>query len=122
MQQPSLFRPAPVAQHPNDPLRHAPPPSNGTLTSAAAAESMRGGKSDSLRERVYDWIAARGSDGATMDECEAAFNGWHSTISPRFWELAGNKGHERRIVPTDRKRPTRRGRLAVVYVAARRSA
>jgi hypothetical protein len=99
-----------------------PPPSTGHRMSDASAASMMG-KAASLRAKVYAWIEANGEHGATMDEIEAAFGnqrGWHSTISPRVWELAG-KHHKANlptlIVETDRCRLTRRGRKAAVYVA-----
>lgn len=85
-------------------------------TSKAAAE---GSKESSKRqaEDIFQWMAARGMTGATIDEgvlfLSARF-GRDMQASPRFrqLELAG------RIVKTSDKRETRTGHKAVVYRVA----
>lgn len=87
-------------------------PTNGTETSAQAALSMEKA-APAIRERVLDFITARGMNGATADEVEAALCGRHQTISARVNELARAMA----IVPLG-NRKTRSGRSAIVWVAA----
>lgn len=87
-------------------------PHAGTDTSAAAAESMKA-KAPLLRDRVYESIKARRSEGMTCDEAEVALGLSHQTCSARFNELVGRS----EIVDSGNRRPTRSGRKAIVYVA-----
>ena len=101
-----------------------PPPSTGHPMSDASAASVSG-HTARLRTAVLAFVDSRGTYGATMDECEAHFGsqrGWHSTISPRFWELSGKNRKARikqELFETGRRRVTRRGRMASVYVTER---
>jgi len=52
--------------------------------------------------------------GATSDELEQRSGLPHQTVSPRLWELHHKLGL---IVDSGRRRPTVRGRAAIVYVA-----
>jgi hypothetical protein len=65
------------------------------------------------RRTVYALL--RSSHGLTSDEIQLAL-GWPSqSVSPRLWELEGNKGHPRLIYKSDDRRPTRYGLPARVY-------
>jgi len=83
----------------------------GSDTSEAAAVSVDE-STPYLRGRVLDYISARGVEGATCDEVEGALDMRHQTASPRVNELAGRGA----IVDSGRRRKTRSGRNAVVYV------
>lgn len=87
------------------------PPSQRVDTSEAAAESMVP-VAPTLRRRVLAYITAQGWEGATQDECAEALNLKTQTAVARVWELerAGL------IYKTDRKRQTRSGRDARVYL------
>jgi hypothetical protein len=67
-----------------------------------------------LRKRVYAEIVKRGEYGATCDELEVALGLTHQTCSARVNELM----RARAIIGTG-KRPTRSGRKARVWCAAR---
>lgn len=82
-------------------------------TSVTAYDSVR----DSLpsaRQEVFDAVRDTGMDGATCDEVEHDRGKSHQTCSARFSELkqAGL------IVCNGRRRPTRSGCTARVYVAS----
>jgi len=83
----------------------------GSDTSEAAAASVDE-TTPYLRRRVFDYISARGAEGATCDEVEGALDMRHQTASPRVNELAGRGA----IVDSGRRRKTRSGRSAAVYV------
>lgn len=83
----------------------------GSDTSYAAARSMDG-PAASIRERVFQAIKAAGANGVTSDQLEATM-GRHQTISARVRELSLLG----RIMDTGRRRATRSGRKARVYVA-----
>ncbi len=68
-------------------------------------------------ERVFRSIASRGEWGATCDETEVALDMLHQTCSARVRDLASTGDIQRTL----RKRATRTGRPARVYVANRRS-
>lgn len=89
------------------------PAIRSSATSRAAAKAIAP-KAPSLRERVFDCIAAQGSHGATDLEVQAALGMDPSTQRPRRIELvkAG------RIRKTDRTRKTPAGRAAAVYEVA----
>lgn len=86
-------------------------PSNGSSTSKAAAASLRP-VVGTLRRAVLDAVVAAGEEGVTCDELEAAMEGRHQTVSPRLYELR-NQGF---VVDSSRKRRTRSGRMAIVWV------
>lgn len=93
------------------------PPSNGTETSDAAAESMRPCAAK-IRQRVLKYIESQGLRGATCDEAEVATGLSHQTCSARFNELNKKTDqHGLEIVWSGATRPTRSGRLARIYVA-----
>lgn len=88
------------------------PPSNGTATSDAAAESMRA-HTARLRMLVLSAIAGAGSNGLTSDEAEQLLSMSHQTVSARFNELM-RMGEIEAIG----RRKTRSGRTACVWVQA----
>lgn len=98
MIQRSIFDPPPPAQ------RHS-------YTSRGAADHIAG-KAGTLRARLYDWLAARGEQGATDEEAALALGMGGSTARPRRIEL------QRRGLVRDsgRTRPTQAGLQAVVWV------
>lgn len=81
-------------------------------TSEAAADSLSLDHLARLRRDVLAFIASRGSHGATPDEIAVAFQCDHNHTSPRVTELASVGLIER----TSLRRPTRKGRMAGVYV------
>lgn len=86
-------------------------PSNGVATSDAAAESMRPHAVRVLTE-VVAYVEGCAAFGATSDEAERILKLSHQTCSARF-----HQGHRSGLlIRTDRKRPTRSGRDAFVYV------
>ena len=81
----------------------------GSDTSAEAAEMLRPSAA-TLRAEVFRAIS--NSLGLTCDELEVCLDMRHQTCSARVCEL-----HQRgMIVDTGRRRPTRSGRPAAVYV------
>ncbi len=82
-------------------------------TSKEAAESMVEAASG-YEADVLDYIRLRGALGATADECLVWLNLSHQNGSARVSELA-KKGL---IIKSGRRRKTRSGRNAEVYVAA----
>jgi hypothetical protein len=68
-----------------------------------------------IRQRIYDYIFARGAQGATADEIEAALGIPGSTVRPRILELERDTSQVQWTLQT---RLTRRGRKAVVWVAS----
>lgn len=65
-----------------------------------------------IRREILTWIATRGYIGATCDEVEASLGISHQTASARITEakMVGD------LIDTGRRRPTRTGRSAAVYV------
>lgn len=98
------------------PFNGRPPFVEGSDTSEAAADSIARDAS-SLRSQVMSAIADS-IDGLTCDEVEATLVLRHQTASARVRELALLE----RIVDSGRRRPTRSGRRAVVWVARLASA
>lgn len=88
------------------------PPSQPCDTSEDAAIAIQP-HLNKLRARVLEFIAQRRSFGATADECEVGIPMKGSTLRPRLVELELVK----RIVKSERTRPTRSGRQASIYVA-----
>jgi predicted transcriptional regulator len=87
-------------------------PSNGTETSDLAATSVEP-HLERLELLVRDAIAGS-PHGLTCDEVEQETGLSHQTASARLNSL----WNDNLIVRTDRKRKTRSGRLAFVYVTA----
>lgn len=69
-------------------------------------------KAPAIRQQVWSLIAARGPIGATDDEIEVHLNMRHETVSARRRELA----IQRFVVDSGRRRNTRRGKAATVWV------
>jgi len=70
-----------------------------------------------VRRMVYHHILQAGRYGVTCDELEVEFGRIHETISARVWDLnGGNRRLPQRIVDSGVRRPTRRGRAAIVWV------
>ena len=89
-----------------------PPHVKGSDTSRAAANSVAM-DARHLRAVVFNHILGSGTVGMTCDQVEETMNGRHQTISARIRELR----NEGRIVDSGRRRPTRSGRSAIVYLA-----
>ena len=87
------------------------PYAKGSETSRAAAVSMLG-IAPGQRKRVKAFILGKGVYGATADEVQVEVGLSHQNGSARVSELA--KDNE--IHDSGRKRPTRTGRPAVVYI------
>lgn len=94
------------------PYRGAVPYIAESETSKAASESMKESAA-SIRSKVFALICY--SDGMTCDEIEATTGLRHQTASARIRELV-LQGH---LFDSGRRRPTRSGRSAVVYVTRR---
>jgi uracil-DNA glycosylase family 4 len=92
--------------------RKKPPFNKGSDTSEKAADSIASSAS-SLRDFVFGIIEASGAGGLTCDGVEVESHMSHQTTSARINELA----KEGRIIDSGRQRPTRSGRLAVVWLA-----
>lgn len=80
-------------------------------TSLDAALSMRE-PAARWRERICRLVARAGDYGVTCDEAEVITTGSHQTVSARFRELVLAD----RIMDSGRRRKTRSGRNANVYV------
>jgi predicted ArsR family transcriptional regulator len=87
-------------------------PHNGTDTSIAAAIAIAP-EAKRQRDRVLAFIAGCGYTGATDQEIEEGTGIVNNTVRPRRGELE----RDGLIKLTDRRRPTRSGRPARVYVA-----
>jgi hypothetical protein len=72
------------------------------------------GAAPRLRQMVYDHIASTGQHGCTSQEVETALKMAHETISPRVHELKSCGA----IADSGKRRVTRSGRRATVYVIA----
>lgn len=87
-------------------------------TSRKAADSV----SDvaDIRMRIYGRILQAGASGRTCDELEIEFGRIHETVSARIWDLnGGNPRLQTLIEDSGARRPTRRNRKAIVWVAKR---
>jgi hypothetical protein len=85
-----------------DPAPSSPPPAHPALA------GMRKG----VRRRVFEAVVRAGALGLTSDEIESMLGKPHQCVSPRVHELMV----ERLIVDSGKRRRTREGREAVVYV------
>ena len=85
----------------------------GSDTSEAAARSVEA-TAPRDQDRILASVGARHSDGMTCDELEVALGLSHQTASARVRDLvkAG------RIIDSGKRRKTRTGRSAAVYVRA----
>lgn len=92
-----------------------PPHVAGSKTSRAAAQQARA-ILGSQQHQVLLAIRSSGKRGLTCDEIEEQLGGRHQAISARVRELF-LKGM---ITKAEATRPTRSGRQAVVYLAAKR--
>lgn len=90
----------------------AAPAQRHSETSVAASDSVRE-CAGTLRARVYALLVTCSWQGATDEEMQTALGMNPSTQRPRRIELvkAG------RAVDTGRKRPTKSGRMAVIWMA-----
>ena len=84
----------------------------GTATERQAAMSVIG-HAKTLRDRAYQWLIEQGARGGTRDELDQVLAITPNVTQPRLRELEQME----LIRKTDRRRPTRSGRSAVVYVA-----
>ena len=89
------------------------PPANRTDTSKSAADSVASA-APRRRELVLALIRGRGDRGATIDEIQIATGWLTQSICPRVNELA----KKRMICDSGKRRKTRAGRAAIVWVAA----
>lgn len=85
----------------------------GSATSKAAATSMVS-RAAADRERVLDFIKVMGEYGATADEVELMLDMIHQTASARVSDLWHKHG---KIKDSGKRRQTKSGRQAVVYVS-----
>lgn len=83
-------------------------------TSHAAAERIEPA-ADTLRAEVYSWIVRNGLYGSTDEETAEALSMAGNTQRPRRVELMDG-GH---VVDSGRRRKTRSGRNAVVWITVR---
>lgn len=81
-------------------------------TSKEAAERIAP-KAPALRLRILGELQVRASFGATCDELEQAFGLSHQTVSARLREMNLAKS----IYDSEKRRPTRSGRNAIVWFA-----
>jgi hypothetical protein len=90
-----------------------PPHQRHSETSLEAAEGARK-RINRLQQEVLGFVAAAGPEGATDDEMQIGLRMNPSTQRPRRVELV-QKGF---IMDSERRRPTRTGRRAVVWITA----
>jgi hypothetical protein len=83
-------------------------------TSRAAADSLSDRELSKQKLAIVGYIDRNAEHGATCDEIEVAFDLRHQTASARIRELSLSGV----LVDTGRRRTTRSGRLARVYVIA----
>jgi hypothetical protein len=89
-----------------------PPYARHSSTSREAAENMKE-SAPTYEARVLDFIRSRDRYGATADECLVQLGLTHQNGSARVSELA----KKQLIIRSSRKRLTRSGGKAFVYVA-----
>lgn len=90
-----------------------PPHVRGSDTSFAAAMQQLP-KAATARAKVVKFIESRGDVGATCDECEIILRMPHTTCSARIREAV----LDNQLMDSTRRRKTRWGALARVYVLA----
>jgi hypothetical protein len=86
------------------------PSVNGSLTSAAAADSLSTATLNAMQRRVYEFIKWRGATGATDEEMQHELEMNPSTQRPRRVELA-RKG----LIVENGTRRTTSGRMAGIW-------
>lgn len=89
-------------------------PSNGTLTSDAAALKMVGGRASKIGAKVLAYMIGRGRYGATLQEAETDTGIPGDTLRPRMLTLR-KRGQ---VVDSGLYRQTLGGNNAVVWVVA----
>jgi hypothetical protein len=89
-----------------------PPCQRHSVTSREAADAIKPDASE-LRRRVLAYLRGRGEDGATDEEMQTGIPMPANTERPRRCELVEMGS----VVDSGRKRRTRSGRNAVVWVA-----
>src|SRR5262245_4516850 len=94
------------------PYNDLPPYEAGSATSREAALRMARA-TPTMRERVYSFMLAQGSVGATDDEIEHALKMRHQTVSARRRELE----LDGRVAKTELRRRTSSGHSAAVSIA-----
>lgn len=105
----------PTATAPRDPpsvcrrLEPPIPPTPHQTRQAAGASIQRA--APKLRAKVFAAVRQAGAEGVTADEVEVLTGMGGNTVRPRLMELA----EEARIMRAPRLKPTRSGRLAVVW-------
>lgn len=99
-----MIRPNPIP-----PAHHNAPPGTSDVAARRITHAA-----PTLRDWVLRAIREAGPDGLTDDEGEALTGIIPQTYTPRRGELA----KQGLIVATDRRRPTRSGRPACVWVAS----
>ena len=85
-------------------------PSNGSMTSAQAAESLGPATLNAMQRKVLRFLQTCGAFGATDEEMQLALGMNPSTQRPRRIELA-----RAGMVVADGTRKTTSGRMAVVW-------
>lgn len=88
------------------------PPSNGTATSDEAAIAIKP-HAETLRRAIHEYVASRGTFGATRNEIESDLSIAGNTVRPRVLELIDQD----KLIETDRTRKTPSGRNASILVA-----
>jgi hypothetical protein len=88
-------------------------PYSEPTTSKVAAENLNQEKRFSDCVRIYEFLKKRGKEGATDLEIQESLDIHGDTERPRRGELEKSG----RIVKADRKRKTRSGRFAAVWIA-----
>lgn len=95
---------------------HAPPfHRNAPETSMKAAGSIAN-TAETLRARVMAHLAEKGDRGATDEEMQVSLEMPANTQRPRRWELEKSG----RVKDSGQRRKTVSGRMAVVWVEAKR--
>jgi hypothetical protein len=96
--------------------RPALPPTGWADTSRAAAHAIRE-HAQTIRERVCDFVAARGARGATIEEIALGLGLRQATVCGRVAELARPAVGPARIADSGARRPTTSGAPAKVWRA-----
>ena len=92
-------------------------PGKSATSQAAARRIESSGKAARDRARIFFFILARDSYGATREEIEKGLKLPGNTVRPRVWELLGNHGFPVHLAETLRTRRTMAGNKAYVLVA-----